>query len=78
MTHHQVAVTRTIGLFVAGAGALCALLLWGVAATAFMEPVAFYVRAALICAALSAAGAGVLGSMLVVQYVAASRAWAGR
>lgn len=78
MKRHQIATARTAGLFATGAGASSALLLWGAAATEFMEPVALYESAALGFAALSAAGAVTLGAALTAQHRADGRARVGR
>ncbi|MFF3730861.1 hypothetical protein ACFYXM_11195 [Streptomyces sp. NPDC002476] len=77
MKRHHIAAARTMGLFAAGAGTSSALLMWGVAATEFMEPTALYETAALGFAALSAAGAVTLGAALTAQHRADAHAGRG-
>lgn len=78
MQRHRLAATRNAGLFLAGAGSSCALLLWGVAAGEFMEPVALYEGLALGSAGVAGAGALAFGAALAAQHRADARAREGR
>lgn len=64
---HRVATVRTVGLFAAGSGASCAVVLYGVAATGFLQPAALYHTTALGAAGLSLLGVLALCGALAVQ-----------
>ncbi|MEU8526464.1 hypothetical protein AB0C77_12830 [Streptomyces sp. NPDC048629] len=68
MERHQLATARTAGFFATGAGLSCGLLLWGIAATEFMGPVALYEGLALGSIGVAAAGAVTLGSALTATH----------
>ncbi|MFD5372541.1 hypothetical protein [Streptomyces sp. NPDC127103] len=77
MKRHHFQSVCTFGIFATGAGAAGGLCMWAVAATEFMEPVAFYENAVLGLTGVSAVGALTLGTAVTVQYRAVIRARQG-